>query len=266
MLVRNEDLFVEQALRNVADFCDVIHVYDHLSDDRTADVLEALQRELGHLRVTRGPRTTASHRPLEPYAGTDTWALGVDGDELFDPVGLARLRETLLAGDHRDVFRLKGHVLNCDELDEESGVAQGYMAPPSRPITKLFYLGAVDDWPGASQRLHDGWPTFRDGYGWQSLRYLSERLSWDDDPLRCVHVCFLRRSSADAEDALDRLNINESGTHDRSRVGTIKRKLKSRVAPPDVLALHDRGTTWKRAWYARGERVTVDAAPFLAPA
>src|SRR5262245_16891242 len=39
MLVRNESVFVEQAIRNVAAVCDRIHVVDHVSDDGTWDVL-----------------------------------------------------------------------------------------------------------------------------------------------------------------------------------------------------------------------------------
>ena len=35
VLVRNEDLYVEQAIRNVAAFCDRIHVADHMSTDGT---------------------------------------------------------------------------------------------------------------------------------------------------------------------------------------------------------------------------------------
>jgi len=31
VLVRNEDVFVEQSIRNVAAFCDRIHVVDHVS-------------------------------------------------------------------------------------------------------------------------------------------------------------------------------------------------------------------------------------------
>jgi len=263
ILVRNEDRFLERAIRNVAMFCDEIYAFDHMSTDATFEILRSLEDEFDHLRVARGVRTSASHRPLERFCGTQTWALGVDGDELFDPGGLARLREALDAGEHQDVFRLKGHVLNCDELDDVEAVARGYLAPPSRPITKLFYLGAVHDWTGASERLHDGWPTFLKGYNWESMRYLSEMQSWDADPLRCLHVCFLRRSNADAAGDYDRPNVNETGEYDRSTVGTLKRKLKARNAPPNVLALHEQGTTWKRAWYARGERVAVDAGPFF---
>ena len=260
VLVRNEDVFVERAIRNVAGVCERIYVQDHRSSDRTWEVLQRLARELDHLDVTRSGRAADSHRPLERYTGTPTWALGVDGDELFDPAALARLLDALAVGEHADVFRLKGHVLNCDELDGD--LASGYMAPPSRPVTKLFNLGAVEAWPGASERLHDGRPVFRPGYGWDSMRYLSETADWDADPLRCLHVCFLRRSSADG-DGGTRRNINEGGTYDRTLLGAVKRRVRGSSVPPEVAALHEAGTDWKRDWYARGERVTVDATPFL---
>jgi hypothetical protein len=264
VLVRNEDLFVERAIRNVAEFCERIYVHDHMSDDRTWDILRELGRELDLLELHRSRKTSDSQKPLERYAGTPTWALGVDGDELFDPAALARLRDALLAGEHADVFRVKAHVLNCDQLDPGGGTASGWMAPPSRPVTKLFYLGAVDSWTGSSERLHDGRPAFRPGYDWQSMRYLSESTGWDDDPLRCLHVCFLRRSSLDGEDGGARLNVNETGKYDRTLVGALKRRVKGPYVPPGVAALHDAGTDWKRDWYARGERVSVDAKPFLA--
>lgn len=263
VLVRNEDVFVEQAIRNVAPFCDRIHALDHMSQDGTWDILCGLADEYDHLDVQRARRAADSHRSLERYAGTPTWVLGVDGDELFDPAALGRLREALLSGQHADVFRLKAHVLNCEEINARAQTATGWMAPPSRPVTKLFYLGAVEEWAGCSERLHDGHPAFRPGYRLESMRYLSETLSWDDDPLRCLHTCFMRRSSWKTDDGVGRLNIGEGGTYDRSLVGLLKRKLRSPV-PKKVAALHRAGTNWKREWYARGERVTVDAGPFIA--
>src|SRR5262249_23200563 len=156
MLVRNESVFVEQAIRNVAAVCDRIHVVDHVSDDGTWDVLVRLAREFDHVDLRRSPKSATSHRVLAQYAGSRVWVIGVDGDELFDPRGLAALREDLLAGAHEDVFRLKAHVLNCDQLDVERGRAWGYMAPPSRPVTKLINFEAVESWTGGSERLHDG--------------------------------------------------------------------------------------------------------------
>ena len=53
VLVRNEDVFVEQAIRNVAAFCDRIHAVDHVSTDGTWEILRRLDREL------RPPRRAA---------------------------------------------------------------------------------------------------------------------------------------------------------------------------------------------------------------
>jgi glycosyltransferase involved in cell wall biosynthesis len=152
VLVRNEDLFVEQAIRNVAAFCDVIHVVDHASDDRTWSIVESLARELEHVDARRSRNSAVAHRLLEGYAGTDTWVLGVDGDELYDPAGLADLRRDLDDGGHAEVFRLKAHVLNCDELDRSACTAWGWLAPPSRPVTKLFNFAAVESWRGSPIR------------------------------------------------------------------------------------------------------------------
>jgi hypothetical protein len=134
-LVRNEDLHVEQALRNVAAFCDRIHAVDHMSTDATWTLLNDLSRELDHFDVRRVRHTRESHRILEPYAGTDTWVLRVDGDELYDPAGLDRLRSLLEEGDLDGAFRVQANVLHCVSLDPGTNVAAGYLSPPSRPIT-----------------------------------------------------------------------------------------------------------------------------------
>jgi len=255
VLVRNEDVFVEQSIRNVAGFCDRIHAVDHMSDDRTWEILRALAEELPHLEVLRARNSAVAHRQLAPYAGTDTWVLGVDGDELYDPAGLARFRAELQSGAHADVFRVKAHVLNCDVLDVGAGEAAGWLAPPSRPITKLFNFGAVESWRESPDPLQAGDVTFRPGEHWESRRDLAESTTWDDDPLRCLHVCFLPRSSRDSSGGGLRRNLDESGRYDRGAVGTLKRLVRPRPK---------QSTTWKREWYARGEHVTVDARPFLA--
>ena len=251
ILVRNEDAFVERAVRNVAAFCDRIHAVDHVSTDGTWQILRALERENPQLDARRSHHAGDSHALLEPYAGTDTWVFGVDGDELYDPAGLARFRADLLEGAHADVFRVKAHVLNCDELDVDRGRASGWLAPPSRPVTKLFNFAVLESWTESPDPLQAGNAVFKPGQHWESRRDLAESTTWETDPLRLVHVCFLPRSSADAGAA--RANLDESREFDRGPVGTLKRLVRrSRVDP-----------SWKREWYARGERVTVDASPFL---
>ena len=263
VLVRNEDAFVERAIRNVADFCDEIHVVDHESEDGTAQILHGLANELDHVHVVRSKDAGVSHRVLEPYAGTDTWVLGVDGDELYDPGALGSLRAELEAGAHADVFRLKGHVLNCEELD--AGNAAGFMAPPSRPVTKLFNMAAVTSWTGCPERLHAGSAVFRDGYGWESMRYLSESTSWESDALRLLHVCFLRRSSrAGLDPAEGRPNASETGGFRRGVLGLPARlRFRRSVMDPRIKEYQRQGRNWKREWYGRGERITVDASPFF---
>ena len=257
VLVRNEDLFVEQSIRNVAGFCDRIHAVDHCSSDRTWEILRSLAHELDHLDVRRSRNSATAHRLLAPYAGTETWVLGVDGDELYDPAGLGRLRADLLSGAHADVFRIKAHVLNCDELDLSAAHASGWLAPPSRPVTKLFNFGAVDSWAASPDPLQDGHVVFKPGQHWESRRDLADGTTWDTDPLRCLHVCFLPRSSQDEGKAgAGRLSLPESGEYDRGPVGTLMRL----VRRP---GRERQSTNWKREWYARGERLTIDAAPFL---
>src|SRR5206468_1157684 len=109
-----------------------------MSTDRTPEILEELACELDHLEVRRIRHSAESHSLVESFVGTDTWVLSVDGDELYDPDGLRRLRVGLEDGLHGDVFRLRPAGLHCDELDEERRVAAGYLSPPSRPLVGLL--------------------------------------------------------------------------------------------------------------------------------
>lgn len=262
VLVRNEDVYVEQAVRNVVEFCDRIHVVDHVSDDATWNIVRALGKEFDHVDARRARNAAAAHQLLEQYAGAATWVIGVDGDELYDPKALARLRRDLLDGAHADVFRLKAHVLNCDELDRETGTASGWLAPPSRPVTKLFNFGAVESWTNSPDPLQSGDVVFKPSFHWESRRDLADETTWETDPLRLLHVCFLRRSSRDAV-ATTRKNLDESRQFDRGAAGSLKRLLRRPQPAPHLLELHRQGRDWKREWYARGERVNVDASPFL---
>jgi len=266
VLVRNEDAYVEQAIRNVVEFCDRIHATDHLSSDDTWEILLGLSREYDHLEIRRSRHARASHEALKRYVGTDTWVLRVDGDELYDPDGLALMRERLDDGEHRDVFRVLGHVLHADQLDASGGSVSGYLSPPSRPISALYNLGALDSWTGCPERLHAGDPKFRSGFDWMSVEALYDRFGWDNSPLRCLHVCFLRRSSLDADDSV-RHNLGELGTYRRGALGTAERVVR-RVAgrpagDPRQLALRAAGSGWKHEKYRRGELVIADASPFL---
>jgi hypothetical protein len=259
VLVHNEDLFVEQAIRNVAAFCDRIHAVDHVSTDETWEILRALEREYDHLEARRVHHARESHRLVEPYAGTNTWVFGVDGDELYDPARLELFRSQLLGGAHGNAFKIASNVLNCVRLDRTAGLASGHLSPPSRSITKLYNFNAIDAWSGDdSERLHGGRISFRAGYDERSVENIGETVSWEETPLRCLHVCFLRRSTVDPEQSgtpSGRPILEETAMQDRSWRGGLKRLVRRR-RPPRV-------SEWKNEKYLRGDLVTVDASPFF---
>jgi len=232
VLVRNEDVFVEQAVRNIAEFCDRIHAVDHVSSDGTWDILQRLAREYPHLDARRAHHAGESHKLIEQYAGTSTWVFGVDGDELYDAARLAGFREELLGGRYDAAFKVASNVLNCVELDPER--ARGYLSPPSRSITKLYNFAAIDEWRGdGSERLHGGRILFRDGYDEGSVDNIGERIGWDETPLRCLHACFLRRSSSE----------------------------RPRSGEPHARPILEETQLQDRSW--RGDLVSLDASPFL---
>jgi hypothetical protein len=258
VLVHDEDVFVEQAIRNVAGFCDVIHAVDHVSSDGTWEILRRLERQLGSVHVRRTHRAGDSHTLIEPYASTASWVFGVDGDEIYDPGRLAGFREQLLAGAYDHAFKVASNVVNCVELDRERQTAKGYPSPPSRSITKLYNFAAIESWTGdGAERLHGGSIVFRPGYDERSVDNIGERLSWDESPLRCLHMCFLPRSSCESEAVeTPRPILEQSGMHDRSWRGALKRLVRPPRAPAET-------ADWKREKYMRGDLVTVDATPFF---
>jgi hypothetical protein len=259
VLVRNEDVFIEQAIRNVAGFCDRIHAVDHVSTDRTWEILQGLDQDFPHVDVRRSHHAGDSHALLEPYAGTETWVFGVDGDELYDPLRLAGFRKELLAGTYDRAFKIASNVLNCVEIDQVERVATGYLSPPSRSITKLYNFAAIDEWAGdGAERLHGGTIAFRDGYDEGSVDNIGERLVWEETPLRCLHACFLQRSTAEPAPtgaSYARPILEETQLQDRSLVGVLKRRLRPRRTPE--------ASAWKREKYMRGDLVSVDATPFF---
>jgi hypothetical protein len=260
ILLHDEDVYAERVIRNVADFCDRIHVADHASRDRTWEIVSGLAQELGNVEAVRITHAARSHDLILPYVGTDTWVLSPDGDELFDPAGLKGLRAQLDAGTYDAAFRLFPSMLHCVAIDPEAGTATGYLAPPARSGPKLFNFAALRSWGRVyRERLHEGEPVFRDGWHWESTAQLGREHEWEESPFRCLHTCFVRRSSGEPADGEHvRLNIAEADSYRRDIVGRLASSLR-RGGGSD-------GASWKVEKYARGPLVTRDAAPFLAPA
>ncbi len=254
-LVRNEDIFFERAVRNVVGFCDRILIADNFSTDRTWDIAQQLAREISSVECHRIRRTGDSHELIKHYAGRDVWLFGVDGDEIYDPVGLARFREELLGGKYDDWWVIFGNVLNCVSLDTAAKRARGYLAPPCRSMTKLYNFRAISRWDGPClERMLGGTPVFEPGYDASLRLNLHEQTPWGTTNFRCLHTCFLRRSGRESEHTTDRPNpveIAARGFLGKIGLGFLKRR--DMGAPAN----------WKQEKYKRGELVDLDVATFF---
>lgn len=254
-LVRNEDVYIERAVRNVADFCDRILIADHHSTDKTWRIIRELSEEYGKVEARRIWRASASHAMVQGYAGTRTWVFGVDGDEIYDPGGLAEFREALLAGRFDRWWAIFGNVLNCTGIDLARKEASGYLAPPSRSMTKLYNFSAISRWDGpCPERLHGGTPVFKEGFDVSLRCNLHEQVSWEESSFRCLHMGFLPRSSSDR------------GVEGRPNPAELRSmSYLGRFGLPGLWSRpRNPSASWKREKYMRGEPVVKDISSFFA--
>ena len=255
VLIRNEDLFIERVIRNVLEFCDRIHVADNRSTDGTGAIVRRLAAEHPKVEYRVVDHTSESHDMIAGYAGTPTWVMGVDGDEVYDPARLGRLRPELLAGRYDGAFKLLGNVLNVRRLDRGRQLAYGYLAPPCRSMVKLYNFNAIEAWPPpCPERLHGGVVTYRPGYGDHSARLLHHELDWDQTPLRCLHLCFSHRSSLDLQRG-ERVRIRKGVGEAKLRGVNLRSWLFSLLGWEDV-------PYYKRRYYMRGPIVEKDIRAF----
>lgn len=253
-LVRDDDLLVERAIRNVLGFCDQMFLVDHRSRDETPRILSGLAASEPTVSLQRVKHPRESHDLIKEFAGSPTWIFGVDGDEIYDPRGLPAFRARVLAGEFDDVWFIKGNVLHFDGVDVERREATGWLAPPARSITKLFNFAAIDSWEGDTpERLEGGAPAFRPGYDGATIRWLRDEYAWEASPFRCLHACFLPRSSRDDGQSFARRSFV-----DRSMDPGWARALGTAPA----LGFPEQ-SQWKSNRYRQGERTTVDATGFF---
>jgi len=255
-LVRNEDIFIAQAITNVVDFCDKIIVLDNLSTDNTWQEIQRLRSKFSHIEAHQINDYRESHGYISRYAGSDTWVLGIDGDEVYDPTGLKRFRKQLLEGHFDDHWALFGNVVNCVDLDLKRHKARGYLSPPSRSMTKLFNFSALESWNGPCERLHGGDKHFRAGFSETQRFALNEQNAWDKSFFRCLHLCFIQRSTKEKKGAMSRLQPDEKPEWlkrlDRLGIGWVF----------SAVIQNDR-SPWKDSKYRRGQIQNVDATVFF---
>ncbi len=257
--VKNEDVFVRQAVLNILDFCDEIIIADNMSTDRTYDICVDLAEKHPKIRLVRIQHPREAAVLLEPYYDTKSWIFGVDGDEIYDPHGLAIMRERLMRDEFSDYWCIFGNVLNVVELDANRKSARGYLAPPSRSMTKLYNFSLILNWTNCPERLLGDDVTFKDGYHARLRRYLHEEVTWDQSNFRCLHMPFMKRSSSQKIRLLrTRLNPDEIDYINRQPNSFLRFFRKMKLYINQI-----QGRDWKNQKYRRGPLVMKDVSSFF---
>jgi hypothetical protein len=121
-------------------------------------------------------------------------------------------------------------------------------------MTKLYNFNAIESWDGYTpERLHGGTVRFRAGFARGDRRMLHEEAGWEEAEFRCLHLCFLKRSSCDNE-STNRRNIIE--TFGPTRLHTLW------YAVAGMLGFQ-KAARWKRSRYMRGPEATFPIETFF---
>lgn len=258
VLIKNEDRFIEQVLTNILDFCDKIIVTDNGSTDKTVPIVKRLAARHPKIHLKHIDHPKESQHAIEEYAGSDTWIFGVDGDEIYDPAGLHKLKAKLQQGEYQSYWSIYGNVLNCIAFDENALTAKGYLAPPSRSMTKLYNFSLITSWTDCPERLHSGTKQFKPANSQPGSVDLYAQSTWEESCFRCLHMAFLPRSST-ANNFIGKSKLNpseieaiRSAREHGSLIKLIKRQYEALF-----------GSNWKNRKYRRGECVQKDVSKFF---
>lgn len=192
VLARNEDAHIEWALANIIDFCDAIIVLDNYSTDCTFDVVAGMRERHPKIELRRWWNAKTSQKALRRFYRTPTWVFRVDGDEIHEPAALAVIRRRLMQGEFDSVYQppLGLHALNCTALSMRRNTAVGYEFPTRLGLHNFAHVAGWRD--ENRERLH-GHPVFIDGR--RADDGFRNTSSWEASPARCLHLCFMQRSS-----------------------------------------------------------------------
>jgi len=194
VLIKNEDIFIEKVITNISEFCDEILILDNHSTDNTGNIVQSICRKYDHINVLKWDDPNNSGIVLNHLIGKKCWVFGVDGDEIYDPKGLHIIKQKILNEEYNEFWAIKGQFMHCNKI--ENKICSGWL--DARLGDKLYNFSLLDYW-NQSQRLH-GKMKLRNNMEAKTFHLAIDQggeYSWEDCPLRCIHVCFLRRSSKD---------------------------------------------------------------------
>lgn len=260
LLVKDEDIYIENVVLNILDFCDQIFIAENYSHDKTFDILNKLARKHSKITLSRVSHPKESHELIEKYTGTNTWVFGVDGDEIYDPSGLNEMKKVLCSGFFSEYWCIYGNVLNCVSIEQSTGIAKGYLAPPSRSMTKLYNFSLVESWTDCPQRLHSGILQFKGTKTEPPRHRLYKTMSWEQSYFRCLHTAFMPRSSRDNPSAK---NSRPNPSEIKSLQSSWKRKSYFKYISKHIKL--KTGKNWKHRHYQKGPLLTKNIKMFIIP-
>ncbi|MEM9296808.1 MAG: glycosyltransferase family A protein [Bacteroidota bacterium] len=264
-MVKNEDLRVQLALRNIIDFCDKIYVLDNYSEDNTYEYLEEMAQKFSNIELHRIHDTKSSHDFISHYAGGHYWIFGVDGDEIYDPKRLIRFKKSLKNGKYDQTFSFYGHTLNCESIGDVTKKAIGYITPCAKSVTKLYNFNAINSWVNCpDERLHSGDIDFKDGWHYNLKYPYMNEVSWEEAEFRCLHTCFMRRSSYESHELNQyaRQNIYDQSDNPYAHLPWYSKWWYNRLSLWGAFS-KSKQSRWKLDKYKQGSKVTCDITPFL---
>jgi len=203
-IIKDEESFCALAIENALALCDELLILDNNSTDRTHEIcVKMTNRHQGRVRLEKIDDLALSHEYVRRHVNTDTWIFGVDGDEIYDPIGLSALRLRILDGMYQDLWRVRSHFFNIAALQKWQNhqvLAAGWMAPPSHPVTKFYNMSVINDWP-----MDEGRAIFQPKTKiWKSKKKPGQRdifdeLDWNESFFRCLHLRFIPRTSGEMD-------------------------------------------------------------------
>ena len=249
------------ALMNAMEFCDKIMVLDNMSEDRTYEIVTAIAKEHDHVEVIRVKDGNNTHRYIEGYAGKPVWVIKIDGDEIFSPSGLLKLKNRLHAGEFDNFWMIEAPILHAIGISFEVGKAFGYTQPAARGSMYLYNFNAIDSWrAGRTERLHGLKTKFREGYFWDKAYPYWIYHTWSESELKGLHLCFMPRSPLDTNSYLEGQWVNRFNLAEIRR----DRRLHRRIAHA-VSRKYSRQPYTKMQGYAKGEVTEFDISDFGTP-
>lgn len=236
MMVKNEDIHIGQAIRNIKAGLDKLIVIDTGSEDRTLEIIEEETRGL-LTEIHRGVDLLHTHSCVERFCNTDTWVFGVDGDEIYHPDIVPFLND-LRSGLYKDHYLIRGWYFHATEIN--GNTATGYFGPPSEYPTKLYNFKNISEWKDDHSRILFQVKNRTKVGGIKEIG-----APWDLWPVKCLHMRFFKRSSIESDTTGKRLTGDDRTGHgsrkDRGGIDNYNLRLK----------------------YQRGELCTIKITEFI---